>query len=180
MSQIEIAKSILSNELYQIEIDSSKIRDKECVACHIIFTLAKKMELSEQEASELLSEILTYESKLNEKFIEMVENIHMKQRMIGVAFSLKTRKAKDRYIDSNLKNFLEELSTDLLNYGSDLILRRLLLTSISLELAQNIGIDHHAAAEELNYFIRKNEPTTNTEIVQFIDKFYERIIKRNK
>ena len=180
MSQIEIAKSILSKELYQTEIDSSKIGDKGCFACHIMFTLANKMEISEQAASELLSELLTYESELNEKFIEMVEKIHMKQRMIGVTFSLKSRDVKDRYIDSNLKNFLEELSTDLLNYGSDMILRKLLLTSISLELAQNIGIDHHAAAEELNYYIRKNEPTTNTEIIHFIDKFYEKVINVNK
>ena len=46
----------------------------------------------------------------------MVETIHMKQRMMGVTFSIKTREAKDRYVDSNFKNFLEELSIDLANY----------------------------------------------------------------
>ena len=62
----------------------------------------------------------------------MVETIHMKQRMMGTTFSIKTREAKDRYIDSNFKNFLEENSTDLANYDTDILLRKLLLSSISL------------------------------------------------
>jgi hypothetical protein len=35
--------------------------------------------------------------------IEMVEKIHMKDRMMGVQFSIKSREAKDRYIDANMK-----------------------------------------------------------------------------
>ena len=39
-----------------------------------------------------------------------------------------------------MKKFsLEELSTDLANYGTDIILHKLLLSSISLQIAQNIG-----------------------------------------
>ena len=38
----------------------------------------------------------------------MVEDVHMKQRMMGVPFSIKTRESKDKYIDSNLKNMLSE------------------------------------------------------------------------
>lgn len=180
MSKEEIAKSIISQEICQIDSDTSKIKENGCAACHVLFTLVDKMQISEQDASELLSEILTNESNLNDQFIEMIETIHMKQRMIGVTFSIKTREAKDRYIDLNLKNFLEELSTDLVNYGSDIILRKLLLSSISLQIAQNIGIDHHSATEELYYYIRKNEQNTNQNITHFIDKFYERIIKSNK
>lgn len=63
------------------------------------------MQISEQDASELLSEILSRDPKLNDLFIEMVETIHMKQRMMGVTFSIKTREDKDSYIDSNIKNF---------------------------------------------------------------------------
>ena len=180
MSKEEIAKSIISQEICQIGSNSFIIKENGCVACHVLFTLVDKMQISEQDASELLSEILTNEPNLNDQFIEMIETIHMKQRMIGVTFSIKTRQAKDRYIDLNLKNFLEELSTDLVNYGSDIILRKLLLSSISLQIAQNIGIDHHSATEELYYYIRKNEQNTNQNITQFIDKFYERIIKSNK
>ena len=180
MSREEIAKSIISQEICQIDSHASKIKENGCAACHVLFTLVDKMQISEQDASELLSEILTNEPNLNDQFIEMIESIHMKERMIGVTFSIKTRQAKDRYIDLNLKNFLEELSTDLVNYGSDIILRKLLLSSISLQIAQNIGIDHHSATEELYYYIRKNEQNTNQNIIQFIDRFYERIIKKNK
>ena len=44
------------------------------------------MQINEQVASELLSEILSKDPKLNDLFIEMVETIHMKQRMIGLHF----------------------------------------------------------------------------------------------
>ena len=76
------------------------------------------MQISEQDASDLLSEVLFNNPKLNESFIEMVENIHMKQRMMGVSFSIKRRELKDKYIDSNFKNVLVELSADLANYGA--------------------------------------------------------------
>jgi hypothetical protein len=32
----------------------------------------------------------------------------MKQRMMGVPFSIKIRESKDKYIDSNLRNVLSE------------------------------------------------------------------------
>src|SRR5918999_2046104 len=130
MSSEEIAKSIILQEINQIESDPSKVKENGCAACHILFTLVKKMQISEQDASELLSDILSKDPKLNDLFIEMVETIHMKQRMIGVTFSIKTREAKDRYINSNFKNFLEEVSTDLANYGTDIVLRKLLLSSM--------------------------------------------------
>ena len=138
MSREEIAKSIILQEINQIDSDPSKVKENGCAACHILFTVVNKMQISEQDASELLSEILSKDPKLNDLFIEMVESIHMKQRMIGITFSIKTRQAKDRYIDMNFKNFLEELSTDLVNYGTDIVLRKLLLSSMSLQLAQSI------------------------------------------
>ena len=180
MSREEIAKSIILQEINQIDSDPSKVKENGCAACHILFTVVNKMQISEQDASELLSEILSKDPKLNDLFIEMVESIHMKQRMIGITFSIKTRQAKDRYIDMNFKNFLEELSTDLVNHGTDIVLRKLLLSSISLQLAQNIGIDYHAATEEIYYYIRKNEQNTNQHMIQFIDNFYEKIIRKNK
>lgn len=176
----EIAKSIILQEIHQIDSNASKVKENGCAACHVLFTLVTKMQISEQDASELLSEILSKDPKLDDLFIEMVETIHMKQRMMGITFSIKTREAKDRYIDSNFKNSLEELSTDLANYGTDIILRKLLLSSISLQIAQNIGIDYHAATEELYYYIRKNEQNTNQHMIQFIDSFYEKIIRKNK
>lgn len=176
----EIARSIIFQEINEINSNSSKVKENGCAACHVLFMLVNKMQISEQDASELLSEILSKDQKLNDLFIEMVETIHMKQRMMGIPFSIKIRTAKDRYIDSNFKNFLEELSTDLANYGTDIVLRKLFLSSISVQLAQNIGIDYHAATEELYYYIRKNEQNTNQLIIQFIDSFYEKIIRKNK
>ena len=104
----------------------------------------------------------------------------MKQRMMGVPFSIKTRESKDKYIDSNLKNVLSELSPDLVNYGTDIVLRKLLIMSISLEIAQNLGIDYHAATEELYYYMRKKDQDTHTRILEFIDGFYGKIVISSK
>jgi len=60
------------------------------------------MQLSESDASGILSVILFHDSKLNDIFMEMVENIHMRQRMTAIPFSNESRDAKDRYIESNL------------------------------------------------------------------------------
>lgn len=143
------------------------------------------MHVNESEASDLLSQILFDDQKLNESFIEMVENVHMKQRMMGVTFSIKTRESKDKFIDSNLRNVLSELSADLVNYGSDIVLRKLVITSISLEIAHirnctKLGIDYHAATEELYYYMRRKDQDTHSRIFEFIDGFYEKVIKSNK
>jgi hypothetical protein len=97
---------------------------------------------------------------------------------MGVSFSIKRRDAKDKYIDSNFKNVLAELSADLINYGADIVLRKLLISSISLEIAKNIGIDHHAAIEELYYYMRKNDRETHENMIEFINRFYEKIRRR--
>jgi hypothetical protein len=99
--------------------------------------------------------------------------------MMGIPFSTKTRESKDRYLDSNLRNVLSELSADLVNYGTDIVLRKFLLMSTSLEIAQNIGIDYHAATEELYYYMRKKDQDTHTRILEFVDRFYGKIIRNN-
>jgi hypothetical protein len=174
------AKQIILQEINRVCADPSTIKLNACAACHVLFSIVDKMHVSESEASDLLSQILFHNPQLNESFIEMVENIHMKQRMMGVSFSIKARESKDKYINSNLRNVLSELSTDLVNYGTDIVLRKLLITSISLEIAQNIGIDYHAAIEELYYYMRKNDEDTHIRILEFIDRFYEKIIRSNK
>lgn len=173
------AKRITSEEISNIKDDPSIIKTNGCAACHVLFSLMDKIRLNESDASELLSQILFHDPQLNESFIEMVENVHMKQRVMAIPFSLRTRESKDKYIDSNLKNVLSELSADLVNYGTDIVLRKLLILSISLEIAQNIGIDYHAATEELYYYMRKNDQETHARILEFIDRFYEKIIRKN-
>jgi hypothetical protein len=49
------------------------------------------MQVSESDASDMLSEILCRDPELNDLFIQMVENIHMKQRMMAIPFSIKSR-----------------------------------------------------------------------------------------
>ncbi|MFL6440476.1 MAG: hypothetical protein ACJ702_00800 [Nitrososphaeraceae archaeon] len=171
------AKKIVLDEINNVHFDPAIIKQNECAACHILFKLVDKMQVSESEASDVLTEILSHDQELNDLFIEMVETIHMKQRMMAIPFSIKSRDAKDRYIDSNFKNLLAELSSDLINYGSDVVLRKLLISSMALEIAQNIGIDYHAATEELYYYMRKNERQIHESIIAFIDGFYKRIKK---
>jgi hypothetical protein len=178
-SNENIAKKITSGEISNIKDDPSVIKANGCAACHVLFSIVDKMHLNESEASDLLSQILFHDLQLNDSFIEMVENVHMKQRMMAIPFSIRTRESKDKYIDSNLKNVLSELSADLVNYGTDIVLRKLLILAISLEIAQNIGIDYHAATEELYYYMRKKDQDTHTKILEFIDRFYERIITNN-
>lgn len=91
----------------------------------------------------------------------------MKERMMGVQFSIKSREAKDRYIDANIKNVISELSIDIKNYGIQPVLRKLLLSLVSIQLAQNIGVDHHAATKELYYYMKKRD--TDTSIYEFIN-----------
>jgi hypothetical protein len=69
--------------------------------------------------------------------------------MMGGSFSLKTRVPKNRYVNSQMKDGLYELDIDLVNYGKDIVMRKLLITYLSLQLAQTIGIDHHAAKEAI-------------------------------
>jgi hypothetical protein len=126
------------------------------------------MKVSEQDAADLLSEVLLDNIPLNDQFISMVEQIHMKARMMGITFTIKTREAKDRYVDANFKNTLSELVSDASVYGTELLMRKLILSHIANNIAQNIGIDYHAATEELYYYMIKNDMTTHQELMQAI------------
>jgi len=79
----DTAKQIASEEINNVQVNPAIIKQNECAACHILFKLVDKMQVSESDASEILSEILFHDPKLNDIFIEMVENIHMKKRMMG-------------------------------------------------------------------------------------------------
>lgn len=176
----ENAKQIISQEIHKVCADPSTVKGNGCAACHVLYTLIDKMQVSESDASDLLSQILYHNPQLNEFFIEMVENVHMKQRVMGQSFSIKKRDVKDKYIDSNLKNVLAELSADIVNHGTDIVLRKLLISFIALEIAQTIGIDYHAATEELYYYMRKNDQESHSNILDFINRFYQRAMKNNK
>lgn len=174
--QIDNARRIIDTETTKILSDSSLIGHGGCASCHVLFKLIETLSLNESDAADLLSQVLYDDPQLNERFIEMVEKIHMKERMMGVQFSIKSREAKDRYVDSNIKNVISELSIDIKNYGLELVVRKLLLSLISVQLAQNIGVDHHAATEELYYYMKKSE-NTNEVVNEFISKLSARYLK---
>ena len=176
----EIAKKIVLKTIKDTNENPYVVKENGCAACHVLFTLSREMKSNEQEASNLLSELLLSNPDLDFSFIEMVEYIHMKRRMMGTTFAIKTREAKDKYISSNFKNTLSELHSDIIRYGPDIVLRKLLLSMISLEMAKNIGIDHHASTEELYYFMRHNELETDGSMLEFINQLYQRIINKRK
>ena len=167
--KIDSASRLIDSEITRVLSNSSLIGYGGCAACHVLFKLIKTLSLSESDAGDLLSQALIEDPQLNDRFIEMVEKIHMKERMMGVQFSIKSREAKDRFIYANLKNVIAELSFDIKQYGKELVLRKLLLSLVTVQLAQNIGVDHHAATEELYYFMKKNIDSDNL-ILEFINK----------
>ena len=168
--KIDSASRLIDSEITRVLSNSSLIGYGGCAACHVLFKLVKTMSVSESDAGDLLSQALFEDSRLNDRFIEMVEKIHMKERMMGVQFSIKSREAMDRFIDSNLKNVISEVSFDIKQYGKELVLRKLLLSLVTVQLAQNIGVDHHAATEELYYFMKKNIDS-DALIHEFITKY---------
>lgn len=168
------AEQIISHEVDAVATDPARVKENGCAACHVLFTLVGRMNLSETDAADLLTEVLLAKPELNDRFIEMVENIHMKQRMMGVTFAIKNREAKDRYIDSQFKNALDELLGDTANYGSEIVLRKMIMSYIALEIAQNLGIDYHAATEELYYYMRKRDEETHAALMKLVQSVVER------
>lgn len=175
--ETERAKHIISETISNIQHNSLIIKGNGCAACQVLFTLSNEMQINEQEAADLLSQILFSDPKIDLSFIEMVEKIHLKDRLMGTGFAIKNRDAKDAYIYSNFKNTLAELHSDLIKYGPDIVMRKLLMSMISLELAKNIGIDYHASTEELYYFMRKKDDETKNKLIEFMDQLYIRIGK---
>ena len=174
--QIENGRKLIDSEITNVNLNSSLIESNGCASCHVLFKLVEVLSLNESDAGDLLSQVLYENPELNERFIEMMEKIHMKERLMGVQFSIKSREAKNRYIDANIKNVISELSIDIKNYGLELVLRKLLLSLISVQLAQNIGVDHHAATEELYYYMKKSD-NTNEVVNEFISKLSASYLK---
>lgn len=165
---------IVTNEISLVSENPGVIKGNGCAACHILFKIKETMQVSEQDAADLLSEILLDNSALNDQFISMVEDIQLKARMMGTTFVIKTREAKDRYIDSQLKNTLDELKSDATVYGTEILMRRLILSNIALNIAQNLGIDYHAATEELYYFMRKHDEETHALLMKLVQSVLDR------
>lgn len=168
MDRVKDAEKIISQEVDAVCANSALVRGNGCAACHVLIAVAGKMGLSEVDAADLLSEVLLEKAELNDRFIEMVEQVHMTERMAGVGFAVKRRDVKDRYLESQFKNALAELLGDAAKYGSEIAMRRLVMTQVALQIAQNLGIDYHAATEEMYYYMRKHDKETHDELMKLV------------
>lgn len=172
MMKHDKSANFIRNQLDNIEDHQVELHGG-CVACHMIFRLKEKLESSEQNAADLLSEVLTSDSILNREFIDVVEKIHMNDRHLG-GIALRERESKDNNLEAYFSNILDELTSDLITSSHQIILRKLLLSYLALYLAQTIGVDYHAATEELYYLLRKDD-SKNSKISQLIIKFESKI-----
>jgi hypothetical protein len=167
-----VQKTLAKIKNHEIELHQG------CVACQIIFTLKQVSGRSEQDAADLLSEILTHNTKLNSEFIAAVEQVHMTERGMGGTFAMRERESKDSYLEAYFSNILDELTSDLRFASHEVILRKLLLSYLALYLAQTIGVDYHAATEEMYYLLRKDD-AKNSKIAYLIAKFEEKIKQKD-
>ena len=167
-------KEIIENEIRILRNNGMEIKDG-CVACHVIFTIASRLGTNEQDAADLLSQVLTSYPTLNEAFINVVEDVHMRSRTKALNFYKRSRDSKDKYVESYFKNALTELQTDAGKYGANTALRKIVLNYLSAYLAQTLGIDFHASTEELYYILRKYEDFDN-----YLEDFLERFVKELK
>jgi len=167
-------KQIIENEIKALRAGSMEIKDG-CVACHMIFTMVKRLGTNEQDSADLLSQVLTNYPALNDEFIDLVEDIHMRSRMKAMNFYERSREAKDRYVESYFKNALTELQTDAMKHGANIALRKIVLNYLSSYLAQTLGIDFHASTEELYYILRKHE-----DFDDYLEDFLGRFVKELK
>lgn len=155
-SPLQIAREIIEERIRAVKSGSVDLRNG-CVACDTIFTLVNKLKTNESDAADMLTQVLTNDPKLNDEFIATVEDIHMGSRMLATHFYNRSREDKDKYIESYFRNALSELQSDITNHDAVIALRRLVLNYLSVYLAQTLGVDHHAAMEEMYHLLRKNQ-----------------------
>ncbi|GBC73160.1 hypothetical protein HRbin04_00556 [archaeon HR04] len=127
----------------------------ECFACHVMYTVMRECNIDEATAADLLSQVLSEDSALNERFIQAMEYLHLYSRARALWFYNKDRVEKDAYLTMHVRNAIAEIEHEAREYGSDAVLRRLLLSYLSTYIAQVIGMDLHASTEELYYLLRK-------------------------
>ncbi|MER3407283.1 MAG: hypothetical protein C4292_00150, partial [Nitrososphaera sp.] len=65
---VDAAEKIISAEVDAVGANPAIIRGNGCAACHVFFTLAGRMSLSEAGAADLLTEALLARPELNERF----------------------------------------------------------------------------------------------------------------
>lgn len=169
---LQVARTVIKEALGSIRDGDVDLKNS-CVVCHVIFALANRTNSNESDAADIMTQVLSNDLQLNDEFIDVVEQVHMKSRLHAVEFSNRNRSDKDGYVESFLRNALSELRSDMEVHGGSLTLRRLILNYLSVYLAQTLGVDHHAAMEEMYYLLRKNQ-----ELDTYLDAHVVRLMKR--
>ena len=72
--QLEGAKKVIDLEITKVTSDSSLIKNDGCASCHILFKLIETLSLNESDATDLLSETLYQDPKLNERITGFMLN----------------------------------------------------------------------------------------------------------
>ncbi len=126
----------------------------ECFVCRVIYDIMNNADMDESAAADKLSEILSSDRELNERFIAAVEYVHLYSRARALWFYSKSKEEKDSYLATHIKNALLELEYEGNEYGREYIVRRLLLAYLSSYIAQIVGMDLHASTEEIYYMLR--------------------------
>lgn len=152
------AREIVAREIESARkgMGSSSNNGVECFACHVIRAIMHGCDLDESAAADMLSQMLDEDEMLNERFIDAVEYLHLYSRGRALWFYGRSRREKDDYLAMHVKNALTELEHELRDHGREAPLRRLLLSYLSIYIAQMIGMDLHAGTEEVYYLLRRN------------------------
>lgn len=152
------AREIVAREVDDARSTGSRLGSgNECFACHVIYAIMNGCNTDEATAADLLSQVLSDDPLLNERFIDALEYVHLYSRARALWFYSKDRISKDDYLSMHVKNAIAELEHELKEYGREAVMRRLILSYISTYIAQVIGLDLHASMEEVYYLLRKND-----------------------
>ncbi len=165
--EYDSARDIVLKEIDDVLSKRTSIASIECFACKVIRSIMHHTGMDESTAADTLSELLSSDNELNERFIYALEYVHLYSRARALWFYSKGREEKDNYLSMHIKNALAELEHESKGYGKEYIARRLMLSYLSSYIAQIIGLDLHASTEELYYLLRKRDDLEHA-IARFI------------
>lgn len=166
------ARDIVLKEVEDVLSKKASIASIECFVCKVIRSIMHSTGMDESSAADTLSELLSSDKELSERFIYTLEYVHLYSRGRALWFYSKDREEKDNYLAMHVRNVLAELEHESKGYGKEHIIRRLMLSYLSSCIAQIIGLDLHASTEELYYLLRKRDDLEH-DIARFIHDMRE-------
>ena len=71
MKSKEVAQKIISKDIINVQENPLEVKENGCAVWHVLSTLSKEMEISEQDASDLISKVLFANPDQDDSFIDM-------------------------------------------------------------------------------------------------------------